>query len=58
MQRFQKEADLLRSRWLPVLMNDLHYHPNLTLSGGPLTLSWRPRVGPFRPAPGAASAMA
>ena len=50
MRRFQKEADLLRERWLPVLMNDPYYSPNLTLSGEPFTLAWPPRVEPFKPA--------
>jgi len=49
MQRFQKEADMLRERWMPVLMNDPYYNPNLTLSGEPFTLSWPPRVEGFRP---------
>ncbi len=49
MQRFQKEADILRARWMPVLMNDPYYNPNLTLSGDPFTLAWPPRVEPFRP---------
>lgn len=49
MQRFQHEADLLRARWMPVLMSDPYYNPNLTLSGDPFTLAWPPRVEPFRP---------
>jgi GT2 family glycosyltransferase/glycosyltransferase involved in cell wall biosynthesis len=48
MRRFQKEADKLRARWMPVLMNDPYYNPNLTLSGDPFTLAWPPRVEPFR----------
>jgi hypothetical protein len=48
MQRFQKEADQLRARWMPVLMNDPYYNPNLTLSGDPFTLSWPPRVEAFK----------
>ena len=52
MERFQKEADVLRSRWMPVLMSDPYYNPNLTLSGDPFTLAWPPRVEPFRPAKG------
>ncbi len=48
MARFQKEADILRGRWMPVLMNDPYYNPNLTLSGEPFTLAWPPRVEPFR----------
>jgi GT2 family glycosyltransferase len=48
MQRFQKEADTLRARWMPVLMNDPYYSPNLTLSGDPFTLAWPPRVEPFK----------
>jgi GT2 family glycosyltransferase len=50
MERFQKEADILRARWMAVLMNDPYYNPNLTLSGEPFTLAWPPRVEPFRPA--------
>jgi GT2 family glycosyltransferase len=50
MARFQKEADILRARWMPVLMNDPYYNPNLTLSGEPFTLAWPPRVEPFRAA--------
>jgi len=50
MQRFQKEADILRARWMSVLMNDPYYNPNLTLSGDPFTLAWPPRVEPFKPA--------
>jgi len=49
MERFQKEADILRARWMPVLMNDPYYNPNLTLSGDPFTLAWPPRVEPFKP---------
>ena len=48
MQRFQQEADTLRTRWMPVLMNDPYYNPNLTLSGDPFTLATPPRVEPFR----------
>jgi GT2 family glycosyltransferase len=51
MQRFQSEADILRARWMPVLMSDPYYSPNLTLSGDPFTLAWPPRVEPFRPTP-------
>ncbi len=54
MQRFQKEADVLRARWMPVLMSDPYYNPNLTLSGDPFTLGWPPRVEPFRAATGPA----
>jgi GT2 family glycosyltransferase len=49
MKRFQKEADILRARWMPVLMSDPYYNPNLTLSGDPFTLAWPPRVVPFNP---------
>ena len=49
MERFGKEADLLRGRWMPVLMSDPYYNPNLTLSGEPFTLAWPPRVEPYRP---------
>jgi GT2 family glycosyltransferase len=55
MQRFQKEAEILRARWMPVLMSDPYYNPNLTLSGDPFTLAWPPRVEPFRPADARAS---
>ena len=48
MARFQKEADILRARWMPVLMSDPYYNPNLTLSGEPFTLAWPPRVEPFK----------
>jgi GT2 family glycosyltransferase len=51
MARFQKEADILRARWMPVLMNDPYYNPNLTLTGEPFTLAWPPRAEPFRPGP-------
>jgi O-antigen biosynthesis protein len=47
MQRFHNEADILRARWMPVLMNDPYYNPNLTLSGDPFTLAWPPRVERF-----------
>jgi len=50
MERFQREADVLRARWMPVLMNDPYYNPNLTLSGDPFALAWPPRVEPFKPA--------
>jgi O-antigen biosynthesis protein len=50
MQRFQQEADLMRSRWMPVLLNDPAYSPNLKLSGEPFTLAWPPRVEPYKPA--------
>lgn len=49
MQRFQREADILRERWMQILLNDPYYNPNLTLSGEPFTLAWPPRVEPFRP---------
>lgn len=49
MERFTREADILRARWMPVLMNDPYYNPNLTLSGDPFSLAWPPRVEPFRP---------
>ena len=49
MKRFEKEANILRERWLPVLMNDPHYNPNLTIAGEPFTLAWPPRVEPFTP---------
>lgn len=49
MRRFQKEADILRTRWMPVLLSDPYYSPNLTLSGEPFTLAWPPRVEPFKP---------
>jgi len=49
MQRFQREADVLRARWMPVLMNDPYYNPNLTLSGDPFGIAWPPRVERFRP---------
>ena len=48
MQRFQREADILRARWMTILMSDPYYSPNLTLSGDPFTLAWPPRVEPFR----------
>ena len=46
--RSRREVDLLRSRWMPVLMNDPHYNPNFTLTGEPFSLAWPPRVEPFR----------
>ena len=49
MKRFQKEADLLRNRWMAKLMHDPYYNPNLTLSGEPFTLAWPPRVETYRP---------
>ncbi len=42
--RFEKEANILRERWLPILLNDPYYNPNLSLSGEPFTLAWPPRV--------------
>jgi len=47
LKRFQKEADILRARWMPVLLNDPYYNPNLTLSGEPFTPAWPPRVSAF-----------
>jgi GT2 family glycosyltransferase len=44
MGRFKKEATLLRQRWLPLLMNDPFYNPNLSLTAEPFTLAWPPRV--------------
>jgi hypothetical protein len=49
MRRFQQEADTLRTRWMPVLMNDRYYSPNLTLSSEPFTLAWPPRVPRYTP---------
>jgi GT2 family glycosyltransferase len=49
MKRFAKEANILRSRWMPVLMKDPYYNPNLTLSAEPFTLGWPPRVDAFKP---------
>lgn len=49
MKRFQVEADLMRARWMPVLLNDPYYNPNLKLSGEPFTLAWPPRVEPYKP---------
>jgi len=48
MQRFQKEADLMRARWMPVLLNDPYYNLNLALTGEPFSLGWPPRVKPFK----------
>ncbi len=42
--RFEKEATILRERWLPLLINDPFYNPNLSLTGEPFTLAWPPRV--------------
>ena len=47
--RFKKEADILRTRWMPVLMNDPYYSPNLSLSSDPFTVAWPPRVERFKP---------
>jgi len=47
MKRFETEANILRARWMAVLMNDPYYNPNLTLSGDPFTLAWPPRVEQF-----------
>ena len=44
MARFTNEANILRQRWLPLLMNDPFYNPNLALTGEPFTLAWPPRV--------------
>jgi GT2 family glycosyltransferase len=44
MARFTNEANILRQRWLPLLMNDPFYSPNLSLTGEPFTLAWPPRV--------------
>jgi GT2 family glycosyltransferase len=49
MKRFQVEADVMRARWMPVLLNDPYYSPNLKLSGEPFTLAWPPRVDAFKP---------
>ncbi|QJR16531.1 glycosyltransferase family 2 protein [Usitatibacter palustris] len=49
MARFEKEAGAVRARWMPVLMNDPYYNPNLTLTGEPFTPAWPPRVAPFEP---------
>jgi GT2 family glycosyltransferase len=47
LHRFQKEMDILRSRWMPVLLNDPHYNPNLAMAGEPFSLAWPPRARPF-----------
>lgn len=48
MARFKKEAQILLERWMPLLMNDPYYNPNLTLSGEPFTLAWPPRIERFQ----------
>jgi len=48
MARFKTETKILQERWMPLLMNDPCYSPNLTLSGEPFTLAWPPRVEGFR----------
>lgn len=55
MERFAREADLLRERWMPILMNDPYYNPNLTLSGDPFMLAWPPRVPRYADAARAAA---
>ena len=47
MARFKKEAQILQERWMPLLMNDPCYSPNLTLTGEPFTLAWPPRIEGF-----------
>jgi len=47
LHRFQKEMDILRTRWMPVLLNDPHYNPNLAMAGEPFSLAWPPRARPF-----------
>ena len=47
MIRFKKEAQILQERWMPILVNDPCYNPNLTLTGEPFTLAWPPRIGQF-----------
>lgn len=54
--RFEKEATILRERWLPLLINDPFYNPNLSLTGEPFTLAWPPRVKALGSAASAAGA--
>jgi GT2 family glycosyltransferase/predicted SAM-dependent methyltransferase len=55
MARFKVEVEILAGRWMPLLMNDPYYNPNLALVGDPFTLARPPRVAQFR-APAAAPA--
>jgi GT2 family glycosyltransferase len=48
MIRFKKEAQALGDRWMPLLLNDPYYSPNLALVGEPFTLAWPPRVPRFQ----------
>jgi GT2 family glycosyltransferase len=48
MARFKSEAEILTTRWMPLLLNDPYYSPNLSLVGEPFTLSRPPRVERFR----------
>ena len=48
MARFKAEVEILSGRWLPLLMNDPYYNPNLALVGDPFTLARPPRVAQFR----------
>jgi GT2 family glycosyltransferase len=52
MIRFKNEAQILQERWMPMLVNDPCYNPNLTLTGEPFTLAWPPRIRPFEIAAG------
>lgn len=47
LHRFQKEMEILRTRWMPVLLNDPSYNPNLAMAGEPFSLAWPPRARPF-----------
>ncbi|HZX64924.1 MAG TPA: glycosyltransferase, partial [Myxococcales bacterium] len=42
--RFQRETDLLRTRWGQRLLDDPHYSPNLSLWSERARLAWPPRV--------------
>lgn len=48
MERFKKETQILQERWMPLLINDPCYSPNLSLTGEPFTLAWPPRIEGFQ----------
>ena len=48
MERFKTEIAILQERWMPLLMNDPCYSPNLALVGETFTLAWPPRILKFQ----------
>jgi hypothetical protein len=51
MARYPDEARILRARWMPMLDDDPHYNPNLSVTGAPFALAWPPRVRRSRAEP-------